>query len=70
VQLQRLVCLPERQAIDVGDPRARHHRHVPRDRRASAGLSDLGLRALGTHRDIYGLSIDQLTPAAFKRARG
>jgi transposase len=25
---------------------------------------------LGTHRDVYGLPIDQLTPAAFKRARG
>lgn len=24
---------------------------------------------LGTHRDIYGLPIDQVTPAAFKRAR-
>ena len=25
---------------------------------------------LGTHRDVYDLPIDQLTPAAFKRAQG
>jgi hypothetical protein len=49
---------------------ARHHRHLPRRRRARAGLPRMAFERLGTHRDIFDLSLDEMTPPAFKIAAG
>lgn len=41
----------------------------PVDMRGSFDSLAGAVRRLGTHRDVYGLSLDEMTPAAFKASR-
>ena len=48
---------------------ARHRRHLPRQGMPIEAYLAWAFERLGTHRDLFGLPVDQLTPAAFKKTR-